>query len=42
MKEENEIKIRRGMCDPTITTEHPELVSVERGSQDQYRWAFLA
>ena len=29
------------MCDPTITTEHPELVSVERGSQVQYRWAFL-
>jgi len=33
MKEQNEIKTRRGMYDPTITTEHPELVSVERGSQ---------
>ena len=33
MKEQNEIKTHRGMCDPTITTEHPELVSMERGSQ---------
>ena len=29
------------MYDPTITTEHPELVSVERGSQVQCMWAFL-
>ena len=42
MKEEDEIKTCRGMFDPTITTEHPELVSVERGSQVQYEWAFLA
>jgi hypothetical protein len=41
MKEQNEIKTCWGMYDPTITTEHPELVSVERGSQVQYMWAFL-
>ena len=33
MKEQSEFKTCWDMYDPTITTEHPELMSVERGSQ---------